>query len=263
MIKFEHVSKVYPNGTRGLDDVDLTITDGEFVSVIGLSGAGKSTFLRSINRLNEISEGNIVVDGVSITKAGKKQLREIRRHIGLISQSFNLVKRSTVQKNVLSGRLGYYSTWKSIFGLFTKEDYERTKQALESVGLLDKLHSRSDELSGGQQQRVSIARTLVQQADIILADEPVASLDPITSQKILQDLRKINQEMGKTVIVNIHSVEMAKAFSDRILAFKSGKVVFDGTPKQLDETELARIYGKNPAMNQDQDTSEDDGEESR
>lgn len=263
MIKFEHVSKVYPNGTRGLDDVDLTITDGEFVSVIGLSGAGKSTFLRSINRLNEISEGNIVVDGVSITKAGKKQLREIRRHIGLISQSFNLVKRSTVQKNVLSGRLGYYSTWKSIFGLFTKEDYERTKQALESVGLLDKLHSRSDELSGGQQQRVSIARTLVQQADIILADEPVASLDPITSQKILQDLRKINQEMGKTVIVNIHSVEMAKAFSDRILAFKNGKVVFDGTPKQLDETELARIYGKNPAMNQDQDASEDDGEESR
>lgn len=263
MIKFEHVSKVYPNETRGLDDVDLTITDGEFVSVIGLSGAGKSTFLRSINRLNEISEGNIVVDGVSITKAGKKQLREIRRHIGLISQSFNLVKRSTVQKNVLSGRLGYYSTWKSIFGLFTKEDYERTKQALESVGLLDKLHSRSDELSGGQQQRVSIARTLVQQADIILADEPVASLDPITSQKILQDLRKINQEMGKTVIVNIHSVEMAKAFSDRILAFKSGKVVFDGTPKQLDETELARIYGKNPAMNQDQDASEDDGEESR
>ena len=263
MIKFEHVSKVYPNGTRGLDDVDLTITDGEFVSVIGLSGAGKSTFLRSINRLNEISEGNIVVDGVSITKAGKKQLREIRRHIGLISQSYNLVKRSTVQKNVLSGRLGYYSTWKSIFGLFTKKDYERTKQALESVGLLDKLHSRSDELSGGQQQRVSIARTLVQQADIILADEPVASLDPITSQKILQDLRKINQEMGKTVIVNIHSVEMAKAFSDRILAFKSGKVVFDGTPKQLDETELARIYGKNPAMNQDQDASEDDGEESR
>ena len=263
MIKFEHVSKVYPNGTRGLDDVDLTIMDGEFVSVIGLSGAGKSTFLRSINRLNEISEGNIVVDGVSITKAGKKQLREIRRHIGLISQSFNRVKRSTVQKNVLSGRLGYYSTWKSIFGLFTKEDYERTKQALESVGLLDKLHSRSDELSGGQQQRVSIARTLVQQADFILADEPVASLDPITSQKILQDLRKINQEMGKTVIVNIHSVEMAKAFSDRILAFKSGKVVFDGTPKQLDETELARIYGKNPAMNQDQDASEDDGEESR
>lgn len=261
MIKFEHVSKVYPNGTRGLDDVDLTIADGEFVSVIGLSGAGKSTFLRSINRLNEISEGNIVVDGVSITKAGKKQLREIRRHIGLISQSFNLVKRSTVQKNVLSGRLGYYSTWKSILGLFTKEDYERTKQALESVGLLDKLHSRSDELSGGQQQRVSIARTLVQQADIILADEPVASLDPITSQKILKDLRRINQEMGKTVIVNIHSVEMAKTFSDRILAFKSGKVVFDGTPKQLDEAELERIYGKNIAMKQE--ASEDDGEESR
>ena len=263
MIKFEHVSKVYPNGTRGLDDVDLTIGDGEFVSVIGLSGAGKSTFLRSINRLNEISEGNIVVDGTSITKAGKKQLREIRRHIGLISQSFNLVKRSTVQKNVLSGRLGYYSTLKSILGLFTKEDYERTRQALESVGLLDKIHSRSDELSGGQQQRVSIARTLVQQADIILADEPVASLDPITSQKILKDLRKINQEMGKTVIVNIHSVEMAKTFSDRILAFKSGKVIFDGTPKQLDEKELERIYGKNLAMKQEAEEAAENGEESR
>ena len=212
MIIFDNVSKTYGNGVKGLDHINLTIEDGEFVSIIGLSGAGKSTLLRSINRLNDVSEGEITINGVSVTKAGKKELRQIRRKIGLISQNFNLVKRSTVQKNVLSGRLGYYSTWKSILGLFSKEDYERTTDALERVGLLDKLHTRCDELSGGQQQRVSIARTLVQQADIILADEPVASLDPVTTQKIMKDLQNINKGMGKTVIVNIHSVELARTF---------------------------------------------------
>ena len=160
MIIFDNVSKTYPNGVKGLSHINLTINDGEFVSIIGLSGAGKSTLLRSVNRLNDVTEGEITIDGVSLTKAGKKELRRIRRRIGMISQQFNLVKRSTVQKNVLSGRLGYYSTWKSILGLFSKEDYERTKDALERVDLQDKLHSRCDELSGGQQQRVSIARTL-------------------------------------------------------------------------------------------------------
>lgn len=245
MIVFENVSKVYNNNVIGLNHVNLTIEDGEFVSIIGLSGAGKSTFLRSINRLIDITEGDIRIGELSITKAGKKQLRNIRRHIGMISQSFNLVKRSTVQKNVLSGRLGYYSTIKSIFGIFTKEDYIRTNEALERVGLLDKLHARSDELSGGQQQRVSIARTLVQQADLILADEPVASLDPITTQKIMKDLKQINQSMKKTIIVNIHSVELAKQFSTRIIAFKNGEVVFDGTPLQLTSEMLITIYGKN------------------
>lgn len=243
MIIFEHVSKTYSNGVKGLQDVNLTVEDGEFVSIIGLSGAGKSTFLRSINRLIDITEGDILIDGVSVPKAGKKQLREIRRHIGMISQSFNLVNRSTVQKNVLSGRLGYYSTLKSLLCLFSKEDYERTAKALESVGLLDKLHSRSDELSGGQQQRVSIARALVQQADIILADEPVASLDPITSQKILSDLKQINKSMKKTILVNIHSVELAKQFSTRILAFKDGCIVFDAPPDMLSDGELEKIYG--------------------
>lgn len=243
MIKFEHVSKTYSNGVRGLQDVNLTVEDGEFVSIIGLSGAGKSTFLRSINRLTDISEGDILIDGVSVPNAGKKQLREIRRHIGMISQSFSLVNRSTVQKNVLSGRLGYYSTLKSLLCLFSKEDYERTAKALESVGLLDKLHSRSDELSGGQQQRVSIARALVQQADIILADEPVASLDPITSQKILSDLKQINQSLKKTILVNIHSVELAKQFSNRIIAFKEGSIVFDAPPEMLTDGELKNIYG--------------------
>ena len=191
-----------------------------------------------------MSEGEITINGVSVTKAGKKELRQIRRKIGLISQNFNLVKRSTVQKNVLSGRLGYYSTWKSILGLFSKEDYERTTDALERVGLVDKLHTRCDELSGGQQQRVSIARTLVQQADIILADEPVASLDPVTTQKIMKDLQNINKGMGKTVIVNIHSVELARTFSTRIIALKAGKMVFDGTPEELTDQKLIEIYGK-------------------
>lgn len=245
MIIFENVSKIYKNGVVGLRDINLTIEDGEFVSIIGLSGAGKSTFLRSINRLTDITKGDIRINEISVTRAGKKQLRNIRCHIGMISQSFNLVKRSTVQKNVLSGRLGYYSTLKSILGLFSREDYERTKEALKRVGLLEKLHSRSDELSGGQQQRVSIARTLVQQADIILADEPVASLDPVTTLKIMKDLKDINQSMKKTVVVNLHSVELAKEFSTRIIAFKEGEIVFDGAPEKLSKEELEKIYGKN------------------
>ena len=244
MIIFDNVSKTYPNGVKGLSHINLTINDGEFVSIIGLSGAGKSTLLRSVNRLNDVTEGEITIDGVSLTKAGKKELRRIRRRIGMISQQFNLVKRSTVQKNVRSGRLGYYSTWKSILGLFSKEDYERTKDALERVDLQDKLHSRCDELSGGQQQRVSIARTLVQQADIILADEPVASLDPVTTQKIMKDLQNINTTLGKTVIVNIHSVELARSFSTRIIALKAGEIVFDGAPEELTDERLIAIYGR-------------------
>ena len=244
MIIFDNVSKTYPNGVKGLSHINLTINDGEFVSIIGLSGAGKSTLLRSVNRLNDVTEGEITIDGVSLTKAGKKELRRIRRRIGMISQQFNLVKRSTVQKNVLSGRLGYYSTWKSILGLFSKEDYERTKDALERVDLQDKLHSRCDELSGGQQQRVSIARTLVQQADIILADEPVASLDPVTTQKIMKDLQNINTTLGKTVIVNIHSVELERSFSTRIIALKAGEIVFDGAPEELTDERLIAIYGR-------------------
>ena len=242
MIIFDHVSKTYDNGVKGLIDVDLTINDGDFISIIGLSGAGKSTLLRAVNRLNEITEGEIVIDGQSLTKANKKELRKIRRSIGLISQQFNLVKRSTVQKNVLSGRLGYYSTIKSVLGIFSKEDYELCNDVLEKVGLSDKLHERCDNLSGGQQQRVSIARTLFQQANIILADEPVSALDPVTSQEIMEELRNINETMKKTVIVNIHSVDLAKQFSKRIIALQDGRVVFDGTPKELTNEMLTMIY---------------------
>lgn len=244
MLVFDNVSKVYPNGIKGLQNINLTINAGEFVAIIGLSGAGKSTLLRSINRLESISTGEIKVNNRSITNAGKKELRKIRREIGLISQQFNLVKRSTVQKNVLSGRLGYYGTLKSILGLFTKADYQRTIDALESVDLLDKLHTRSDELSGGQQQRVLIARALVQQAPIILADEPVASLDPITTQKIMMDLKRINEELNKTILINLHSIPLAKKFSTRIIALKAGEVVFDGRPESLTSERLERIYAK-------------------
>lgn len=244
MIVFDNVSKIYPNGVKGLQNINLTINEGEFVSIIGLSGAGKSTLLRSVNRLEPITTGEIKVNNRSITHAGKKELRKIRREIGLISQHFNLVRRSTVQKNVLSGRLGYYNTLKSIFGLFTKEDYQRTVDALESVGLSDKLHTRSDELSGGQQQRVLIARALVQQAPVFLADEPVASLDPITTQKVMDDLQKINQQLNKTILINLHSIPLAREYSTRIIALKSGEVVFDGMPKDLTDKRLEMIYGK-------------------
>ncbi|MBO0466477.1 phosphonate ABC transporter ATP-binding protein [Enterococcus plantarum] len=243
MIQFENVTKTYNNGVKGLKNINLTINDGEFVSVIGLSGAGKSTLLRSINRLNEITEGNIIIDAASITKANKRDLRRIRRNIGMIFQHFNLVKKSSVQKNVISGRLGYYSTLKSIFGIFSKEDYALVNDALGRVGLADKLHSRSDELSGGQQQRVSIARTLVQQASIILADEPVASLDPITTQKIMKDLKKINQELNHTVVINLHSVDLAREFSSRIIGLRDGEVVFDGTAAEATDEVLTSIYG--------------------
>lgn len=242
MINFDHVSKTYENGVKGLIDVNLTINDGDFVSIIGLSGAGKSTLLRAINRLNEITEGEIKINGKSLTKANKKELRKIRREIGMISQQFNLVKRSTVQKNVLSGRLGYYSTLKSVLGIFSKQDYALVNEVLEKVGLSDKLHERCDNLSGGQQQRVSIARTLFQQANIILADEPVSALDPVTSVEIMEELRKINETMNKTVIVNIHSVDLAKQFSKRIIALQDGKVVFDGAPELLTNEVLTMIY---------------------
>ena len=227
MITFDHVSKTYPNGVKGLVDINLTIPDGEYVSIIGLSGAGKSTLLRAINRLNDVTEGVVSIDGQSITGANKRELKRIRRKIGLISQQFNLVKRLT---------------FKSVFGLFSREDYALCRSVLEKVNLADKAHDRCDNLSGGQQQRVSIARTLFQEANIILADEPVASLDPVTSQEILTELKTINRTMGKTVVVNIHSIALARQFSDRIIALQDGRLVFDGTPAELTDDVLRMVY---------------------
>ncbi|QIK70627.1 phosphonate ABC transporter ATP-binding protein [Erysipelothrix sp. HDW6C] len=243
MLEFINASKTYDNGVVGLDGVSLSIESGEFVSIIGLSGAGKSTMLRTVNRLIELTEGEILVNGTSITKANKKDLKIARRKIGMIFQSFNLVKRSTVQRNVLSGRLGYYSSWRSILGLFTKEDYALVNDALARVNLSDKLHERCDALSGGQQQRVSIARTIVQQANLILADEPVASLDPITTTRVMNDLKEINERDAVTILINVHSVELARQFSTRIIGLRDGKVVFDGTPTEATDEVLMGIYG--------------------
>lgn len=251
MIEIKDASKIYKNGTKAMDHINLTINDGDYLCIIGLSGAGKSTLLKSINRLNEISEGEIFIDGKSITKANKKELKQLRTHIGLISQQFNLVKRSTVQKNVLSGKLGSYSTLKSVLGLFSKQEYALAFDVLKKVGLENKVHSRCDELSGGQQQRVCIARTLFQEANIILADEPVASLDPVTSNKVLSDLQMINQTTGATVIVNIHSVELAKHFATRIIGLQDGKLVFDGKPSELSDDKLKEIYKGNYTLNKE------------
>ncbi len=244
VIEFKHVSKTYPNGTQGLRKVNLTIEKGEFVVIVGLSGAGKSTLLRSINRLNEITEGEILIKGQSITKARGKQLLHMRRDIGMIFQNFNLVKRSSVLKNVLSGRVGYHSTLRTVLGLWPKKDVALAMSALDRVNIQEKAYFRADELSGGQQQRVSIARALAQEATIILADEPVASLDPVTTIQVLDDLQRVNKELGMTTIVNLHSVDLAKKYATRLIGIRSGEVVFDGTAEQASDDTFDQIYSR-------------------
>ena len=243
MIEFRNVSKMYPNGTRGLNNINLKIQKGEFIVMVGLSGAGKSTLLRSVNRLHEITEGEIIIEGESITSAKGKGLRRMRRDIGMIFQSFNLVKRSTVLKNVLAGRVGYHSTLRTTLGLFPKEDVELAFQALKRVNILEKAYARADELSGGQQQRVSIARALAQEAKIILADEPVASLDPLTTKQVLNDLKKINEDFGITTIVNLHSIDLARQYATRIIGLHAGEIVFDGSVEEATDEKFAEIYG--------------------
>ncbi|HDR7705858.1 TPA: phosphonate ABC transporter ATP-binding protein [Bacillus thuringiensis] len=243
MIEFRNVSKMYPNGTKGLNNINLKIQKGEFIVMVGLSGAGKSTLLRSVNRLHEITEGEIIIEGESITSAKEKGLRRMRRDIGMIFQSFNLVKRSTVLKNVLAGRVGYHSTLRTTLGLFPKEDVELAFQALKRVNILEKAYARADELSGGQQQRVSIARALAQEAKIILADEPVASLDPLTTKQVLDDLKKINEDFGITTIVNLHSIDLARQYATRIIGLHAGEIVFDGLVEEATDEKFAEIYG--------------------
>lgn len=242
MIQLQNVRKVYDNGTVGLKDINLTINKGDFVVVVGLSGAGKSTLLRSINRLQDITSGDIKIDGKSITNAKGKQLRLIRRDIGMIFQSFNLVKRSSVLRNVLSGRISYYPTWKSTLNLFTQEDKQKAYEALQRVDLADKVYTRADKLSGGQQQRVAIARVLMQNPKIILADEPTASLDPRTSKHVMKDLKMLNEEYGMTVIANLHSVELAREFGNRVLGVRKGEIVYDGQMKDTPESVFKDIY---------------------
>ncbi len=241
MIKVENLSKIFPDGTKALDDVSLTIPDGQFVCVIGLSGAGKSTFMRCLNRLNDPTSGKILIEDNDIAFAQGRELRKLRRRIGFVFQQFNLVERLTAMENVLSGRLGYYGRIAGVLGLYSAADKQLAVQALTRVGLEEKMFTPASNLSGGQKQRVAIARALVQEPKLMLADEPTASIDPKLSG-VIMDLLKSFTKDGITVIVNIHVLELAREYAERILGFNKGKLIFDGAPSELTDAEVDRIY---------------------
>lgn len=242
MLRIEHLIKIYPNGTHALNDISVEIPTGQFVAIIGLSGSGKSTLLRCINRLIEPTSGKVFLDDIEITAAN--DLHTVRRKIAMIFQHFNLVKRSSVLTNVLSGRLGYTSSAASLFHLFNAQDYADARTNLVRVGLMDKESERSDTLSGGQQQRVGIARALMQKPELILADEPVASLDPATAHSVLDHLEQMNKTDGMTVLCNLHFLSLARRYADRVVALKAGKIVFDGLPGEIDDARFKQIYGE-------------------
>ena len=244
MIKFDKVNKIYPNGLHALKDISLEIEQGEFVAIIGLSGAGKSTLLRTINRMHDISEGSLTVNSEEVNELNGKKLRSFRRKVGMVFQSFNLVNRTTVINNVLTSRVPDMPLWKSIIGLYSKKDKIIALEALDKVGILDKAYVRADQLSGGQQQRVALARTLAQKPEIILADEPVAALDPITATAVMDDFKKINTEMNISVLINIHHVDLALKYADRVIGIKAGEIVYDGQAKDVTSEVLTQIYGR-------------------
>ncbi len=244
MLKIENLTKVYPNGFKALDDISFEVPDGQFLVIIGLSGSGKSTLLRCINRSIEPSEGSILWNGIDITRANDEELRQIRRKIGMVFQHFNLVKRSNVMTNVLSGRLGYTNPVWSFLNYFSRGDRDKALAQLARVGIQDKAYNRADALSGGQQQRVGIARALMQEPELMLADEPVASLDPATSHSVMDYLQALNKEDGITVLCSLHFLSLARAYADRIIALKDGKIEFDGDPHDIDEQRFKDIYGE-------------------
>ena len=243
MIVIDHVSKTYPNGYQALKDINLTIEQGEFVAFIGLSGAGKSTLIRTINRMHDITAGTLPVDGVNVLELKGARLPQFRRNIGMIFQSFNLVTRTTVIKNVLTSRVPELPFWRALLGAYPRKDKLEALEALDKVGILDKAFVRADQLSGGQQQRVALARTLAQNPKIILADEPVASLDPVTAKQVMDDFRRINREMNISVLINIHHVDLALQYADRVIGIKAGEVVYDGPASEVNEAVLAEVYG--------------------
>ncbi len=242
MIEFCNVSKVYPNGVVGLNHINLTIEQGEFVGIIGLSGAGKSTLLRTINRMHDITEGKLTVDGLEVKNLKGRELRNFRRRIGMIFQSFNLVTRTTVIRNVLMAKVPEMPFWRVLLGVFKKEDKIEALEALDKVGILDKAYIRADQLSGGQQQRVALARTLAQNPKIILADEPVAALDPVTAKQVMNDFKRINEKMNISILINIHHVELALEYADRIIGIREGRIVYDGPSKEVTKEILNTIY---------------------
>ena len=242
MIEFKNVYKTYPNGFTALKNVNLNIEQGEFVAIIGLSGAGKSTILRCINRMHDIQQGTLTVDEVDVESLSGKSLRRFRRKVGMIFQSFNLVSRSTVIKNVLTADVPDMPFWRVLFGIFTKEQKMRALESLDKVGILDKAYTRCDQLSGGQQQRVALARTLNQNPSIILADEPVASLDPVTARQVMSDFVRINKEYKITILLNIHHVDLALNYCDRVIGVRAGEIVFDGPASSITQEQLDEVY---------------------
>jgi len=246
MLEIKNLTKIYDDGTVAIRDVSFKVEDGEFLIIIGLSGSGKSTLLRCINRLIEPTEGHIIWDDTDITAAEPAELRYIRRRIGMIFQQFNLVKRSTVLTNVLGGRLGYVSPWPSLLHRFPKKDQDMAMQALKRIGILDQAYKRADELSGGQQQRVGIARALMQEPRIILADEPVASLDPVLAHSILEHLEQLNQEDDITILCSLHYLDLVQRYATRVIGLREGRIAYRGTQediRRMTDEEFKDIYG--------------------
>ncbi|MBN1537953.1 MAG: phosphonate ABC transporter ATP-binding protein [Anaerolineales bacterium] len=244
MLKVQNLTKIYEGGVLALDNASFEVPKGQFLAVIGLSGSGKSTLLRCINRLIEPTSGKVLWNDLDITAATEEDLRQIRRKIGMVFQHFNLVHRSSVLTNVLAGRLGYVNPAWSIMNRFPKEDIEKAMKQLNRVGIAEKAHQRADELSGGQQQRVGIARALMQDPAMILADEPVASLDPVLAHSIMQYLELINKEDGVTVLCSLHFLDLVHRYAHRVVALNEGKLVFDGLPQEIDDHRFKEIYGK-------------------
>jgi phosphonate transport system ATP-binding protein len=247
MLEVRHLTKVYNDGTVALKDVSFQVPDGEFLVVIGLSGSGKSTLLRCINRLIDPTEGEILWDGVDLAKLKGEELRNTRRKIGMVFQHFNLVHRSSVLANVLSGRLGYTPQWQSIIGRFSRQDRQKAHEALARLGIADQAAKRADELSGGQQQRVGVARALMQEPKMILADEPVASLDPVLAHSILQYLERLNKEDEITIMCSLHYLDLVQRYSTQVLGLRAGEIVYQGSRADIQamtDDQFKDIYGE-------------------
>lgn len=243
ILQLKNIEKSYDSKTIILKGIDLEIKQGEFVSIIGPSGAGKSTLLRCINRMIDPTMGDILFDGTNIAKLNKTALRKQRTQMGMVFQHYNLVSRLTVFENVLHGRFGYKSTLQGIFGIYTEEEKMLALSILEKLGMKEHLYKRCDQLSGGQKQRVGIARALIQQPKLLLCDEPIASLDPNSSKIIMDHLKEISQSMGIAVLVNLHQVDVALKYSDRIIGLNRGSKIFDSLPRHLSPIDIRNIYG--------------------
>jgi phosphonate transport system ATP-binding protein len=243
-IKLDSVTVRYPNGTVGLRDVSLSIEAGEMVSVVGLSGSGKSTLIRTLNGLVPATSGTVQVGPYTVTELRGRALRKLRGRIGMIFQGFNLADRASIYHNVLVGRFSHTPTWRTLLGLATRQDREIVMRALDSVGMLETVWGRAGALSGGQKQRVAIARALSQEPEVMLADEPVASLDPPTAHAVMSDLRHINTERGLTVLVNLHLMDLARQYTTRMIGLRAGEVVYDGPAASATDADFEAIYGR-------------------